>query len=174
MLNPPRSHDDPRWKFLHGVYISNSIRDSITTRTGRPVYAARPTVEQSTTLWVSLESLLLNIANAYAIGVSEEQHIKNIGELRSQLSSKCGSFLNENRITFGVAQKALNSYLKYLWCDCLIPFPPHCPFDSIIINKLKLPPDCEWRWTRGDEVAYRVWVEAAKEVAGAASAVISY
>ncbi|HWG18887.1 MAG TPA: hypothetical protein VG225_00055 [Terracidiphilus sp.] len=160
-----RSLDDPRWKFLRGVFISNSIRDAITTRTGRHVYAGPPTPKQSADLWYSVEAGLDRMAKAYVLAVQDEQHIENIGTLQSGLTENCGSFLYEGIITFGVAQKALNTYLKYLWCDCLIPAPPHCPFDSRILGLLKLPQNCEWRWTRGSIEDYRQWVDAAKKIA---------
>src|SRR5215467_3622009 len=34
------------------------------------------------------------------------------------------------------AQKALNLYLKYLWCTGEIRTPPHCPIDGGVIKKL--------------------------------------
>ena len=75
-------------------------------------------------------------------------------------------FLNGDHLRLGVAQKALNLYLKYLWCEHRIPTPPHCPFDSNILDKLTLPTGCERRWTQADKVEhYREWVLAAKKQA---------
>jgi hypothetical protein len=45
----------------------------------------------------------------------------------------------------GLAQKALNLYLKYLWCLGEIHEPPHCPLDSIVLGQV---PGCkDVRWT---------------------------
>ena len=34
-------------------------------------------------------------------------------------------------------QKALNLYLKYAWARGIIPEPPHCPIDSIVLAKIE-------------------------------------
>src|SRR5208282_1517190 len=62
----------------------------------------------------------------------------------------------------GRAQKALNLFLKYLWCIGEICEPPHCPFDSVIIAKL--PKGTCPSWTKLDRIGdYRNLVEAAKK-----------
>jgi hypothetical protein len=43
---------------------------------------------------------------------------------------------SKNLFRVGTAQKALNLYLKYLWCLGEIKTPPHCPFDRGIIQML--------------------------------------
>jgi hypothetical protein len=43
--------------------------------------------------------------------------------------------LGELGYKYGVAQKLLNLFLKYLWCLGTIAEPPHCPVDRIIIGK---------------------------------------
>jgi hypothetical protein len=154
---------EPKWEFLKGVFLSNSMRDSITTRRGRRVYTAEPTDKQRSDLGKVLRSELRRIAAGYFFGVvREEEHVQNISELAGRVSEACKPLLNGGCICFGIAQKALNSYLKYLWCANLIPTPPHCPFDDIIIRKLELSPTCERQWTKADESAYRAWVSAAK------------
>jgi hypothetical protein len=55
-------------------------------------------------------------------------------------------------------------YLKYLWCIGLIPEPPHCPFDSIIISHL--PKSSAKNWTALDNIGdYLCLVRAAQNVA---------
>lgn len=69
----------------------------------------------------------------------------------------------KDRFRIGVAQKALNLYLKYLWCLDRIPVPPHCPFDSTVLRELEL----EFSWTRSSKIEdYKSWVEHAKVAAG--------
>ena len=53
------------------------------------------------------------------------------------------------RFRIGVAQKALNLYLKHLWCLDWIYEPPHCPFDNGIIRLLR-PTPRETLWTQMD------------------------
>lgn len=153
---------DPKWQFLEDVLLSSTRRDSLATRKGRRVYAREATDGQRATFAAELFSVLRNISSQYVSTVTEEQHISNINVLTIGLTERCRDSLHENRLAFGVAQKALNSYLKYLWCVDKIATPPHCPFDAIIIGKLQLPPDCERQWTHGEEADYRIWVQAAK------------
>jgi len=56
-----------------------------------------------------------------------------IGQMPDQESG----ILAGGRLRIGIAQKVVNLYLKYLWTMGWIEEPPHCPFDGIIIEKLK-------------------------------------
>jgi hypothetical protein len=60
------------------------------------------------------------------------------------LSHRYGEALRDGRFRIGPAQKALNLYLKYMWCVGEIPTPPHCPFDSKIIYHLRGCEDVKW------------------------------
>jgi hypothetical protein len=67
------------------------------------------------------------------------------------------------RFRIGSAQKALNLYLKYLWCLGLIARPPHCPFDYRILAKL---PTCNVKWTQLDSIVkYKEIVGEAEQLA---------
>jgi hypothetical protein len=142
-----------RKNFLQDVFISNSMRESATS-------------DQRTELSKVFHEELVRIGAFYSTNVTEEQHIQNIRDLTVHIIERCRLFLEGGTIRFGVTQKALNSYLKYLWCDGQIPEPPHCPFDAIIIEKLDDIPEEFLHWTRGDETAYRCWVSAARKKAG--------
>jgi hypothetical protein len=76
------------------------------------------------------------VHHQYSQAVSEGKHIKNI----DLISTESKLWKRENAsfdFTFGVAQKLLNLYLKYLWClEILQNDPPHFPVDSIIIKEL--------------------------------------
>lgn len=76
-----------------------------------------------------------NLIELYENGVTEREHILNINSI-SNFSTKFKDILNNGKINFGVSQKLLNLYLKYLWCLEEIPTPPHFPVDSIIQTKL--------------------------------------
>ena len=105
----------------------------------------------------------VNLAVQYQQTVSEDTHIMNIHTLIS-FSAKHGELLNGEKITFGVAQKILNLYLKYQWCLGNIPTPPHFPVDRIIQGKLELPKIINWT-TLNSETEYRNIIEKAKEMA---------
>jgi len=73
----------------------------------------------------------------YKVTVTTNKHIENINTIISISSNKTFSkFLNNGKISFGVAQKLLNLYLKYFWCNGEKIFPPHFPVDRIIQERL--------------------------------------
>jgi hypothetical protein len=78
-----------------------------------------------------------NLIPFYKKGVDDKEHLINIQQL-SVFSKKYDYILKGGKINFGISQKLLNLYLKYLWCLEQIPTPPHFPVDSIIQSKLGL------------------------------------
>jgi|GEM_PF-320733 len=104
------------------------------------------------------------ISESYRTATSEQDHILNVIKLSDELSAQFPNCLVQGRFRIGIAQKALNLYLKYLWCLGLIPVPPHCPFDSVVIKHL---PGCrDLNWTSIDSVEeYKRLVNAATQAA---------
>jgi hypothetical protein len=113
----------------------------------------------------ALKERLTELSQQYTGDVDNDSHIKNIEHLANDLSKEFTQVLEGGRFRIGSAQKALNLYLKYLWCTEQLPMPPHCPFDNIIISKL---PGCDnINWTTLDKVEdYRRLVIAARGEAG--------
>ena len=108
-----------------------------------------------------MRSALVDISGAYTSPVSEQDHVRNIRALADQVSVCCGHFLANGRVRFGVAQKELNLFLKYLWCADRLLAPPHCPFDAVVIGTL--PNEVRVAWTKIEtEGPYLRLVEAAK------------
>jgi hypothetical protein len=98
--------------------------------------------------------------------VSGERHKENINQLANDLTAEFGNILCKGKFRIGIAQKALNLYLKYLWCMDQAALPPNCPFDSGIIGKLPLTPQQkrELEWTRLDRMdGYQALVEAGEK-----------
>jgi hypothetical protein len=94
----------------------------------------------------SLRGILEEMAVDYAECVSEEAHVANIEQLAKRLTEKHPDILADGGMRIGLAQKALNLYLKYLWCLGEISEPPHCPLDSIVLGHV---PGCkDVCWTR--------------------------
>ena len=83
-------------------------------------------------LKIYLEQL---IKDQYYNEVNELTHIANIHAL-SDYSKKFDTLLKNGKLNFGVSQKILNLFLKYIWCLKLIPMPPHFPVDRLIQVKL--------------------------------------
>ena len=93
--------------------------------------------------------------------------LPNIQQLADRLTHRCESLLRGRRFRIGIAQKALDLYLKYRWCIGLSAEPPlHCPFDALMLKQVP-----RWRtksWTKLDSIDdYRDLVTAAREAAEA-------
>lgn len=75
--------------------------------------------------------------------VSDEIHIDNINSL-SCFTEQFQSILQNGKLNFGVSQKMLNLYLKYLWCHNKISEPPHFPVDRRIQENIGFRPIVSW------------------------------
>lgn len=117
---------------------------------------------------IALHAALENLSKQYRSGVTEDQHLANINNLADELSQQHANALNKSRFRIGSAQKALNLYLKLLWCFDRIPIPPHCPFDSIVLSNV---PSCEHvKWTHLDSLPeYQHIVNCARAAANGVS-----
>jgi hypothetical protein len=157
---------DRKWLFLDEVFLSNAIGAAL-GHSGTYKKEGGPK-DKSEILGRALIAQLRKLAAAYSVPVDEEEHINNIRALAKNISAGCAECLKGGGLRFGVAHKALNVYLKFLWCEGRITMPPHCPFDDGMIKKLNkhLPRGCGRQWTRGTEGDYRAWVTAAKVLAG--------
>ena len=98
---------------------------------------------------------LRSLGEKYHEPVTGEQHCQNIEDLADTLTEtyKGTGLLRNDRFRIGIAQKALNLYLKNLWCLDEIATPPHCPLDRQIIDKLDLKSKrSEYDWTKLDDI----------------------
>jgi len=75
--------------------------------------------------------------------VSDEMHIDNIEKL-SFFTKQFSNILQKGKLNFGVSQKMLNLYLKYLWCHNKISEPPHFPVDRRIQENIGFKPVVSW------------------------------
>src|SRR5665213_3614826 len=83
----------------------------------------------------SLKESLRRELEIYHYGVSEEDHLDRIQSLASNLSGTYSDILKNGRFRIGIAQKALNLYLKIAWClNADFATPPHCPIDRGVLN----------------------------------------
>lgn len=125
-----------------------------------------------------LKRRLRGLGNAYRRETpTSGGHVLSIVRLADELSNTHAAILRGNsrgqpRFRIGIAQKALNLYLKYLWCMKVIQRPPHCPFDRIVLDKLAkfVDGDPLEPWIQMDSCAeYRRYVAAAERARKAAS-----
>jgi len=154
--------NNEHWKFIHAEILTSSINGALQRAS---VYRRGVIEKERESFRDVLKSHLSSLGMQYSNGhVTEDIHIGNIDTFADQVSTRCGEFLNNGRFRIGIAQKALNLYLKYLWCLGRIPPPPHCPFDAIVIGSL--PSKVRVAWTRLDSPHdYLALVKAARSKA---------
>jgi hypothetical protein len=154
-----------RKQFLHSELFSMTLM--ATVQRGN-VYAGAATPAQRTSFQATLREHLEATLVTYSTPKTDKDHETNISQLADMLSASHKSTLANGRFRIGSAQKALNLWLKYLWCVGELPTPPHCPFDSQIIRLL--PPAVRCNWTALDSLeGYRALVAAARKLAGGRS-----
>lgn len=113
-----------------------------------------------------LKEKLRKISKEYTSNVDPQAHIDNIQILADECTKYSSPILKDKKFRIGGAQKALNLYLKYLWCIGEIPTPPHCPFNNKIIDELGCK---DIRWTKLDDIEkYQRLVKAAAKAKQAA------
>ena len=128
---------------------------------GWPIYALNANAPSREQLRDSLRIELRRISEWYQLPVHPEDHFQRVFEFANTLTALHADVLHGGRFRIGVAQKALNLYLKYLWCLGEILIPAHCPFDNKVIKHLR-PHYGGPNWTELDsETDYQRLVEIA-------------
>ena len=146
---------------FHGLTLKATVQRA-------RVYAPGLPERSHTEFQAGLRRALDTAARDYAEPVGEEHHVQRIADLADSLTADHSDVLRAGRFRIGPAQKALNLFLKYLWCAGSIPPPPQCPFDALIIQML--PPTDRLNWTTLDDLdGYRRLVAAARRLAGTIS-----
>jgi hypothetical protein len=184
MTSTEKTSEELKEDFLEEVRISGAINDALKVRGGHHVYqklSEEKTPEarkerrkhslRREEFREELRSNLQRLAEDYKEGVSSDEHIGKIRKLAADLSSRYKDILDGD-LSFGVAAKALNVYLKSRWCADREIKPPHCPFDDRVLQKIK-PPEVDGQdssfhatWTDATEDHYKEWVSLATKAAG--------
>lgn len=100
--------------------------------------------------------------------VLPEKHLENIEALASFVEES--DVLEENIPPFGIAQKFLNLYLKYVWCLGEIKEPPHFPIDRSIQKTMGIPSREVFPWTEiKSRESYMLIISLGKELKGETS-----
>jgi hypothetical protein len=87
--------------------------------------------------------------------------IKAINEIVTTLETH-KRILAKNQPSFGIAQKALNLFLKYLWCleiPNISKCPPHCPIDSQVLDEIKKGREKKPKWFHFNQKAYETAID---------------
>ncbi|MDO8555469.1 MAG: hypothetical protein Q7R75_02795 [bacterium] len=154
--------EEEKLKFINNEVLTSSILGGLAR--GYPVYKQNTKEDIRKEFRNLLRDKLEKYAHFYKTQVGSTQHIKNIKNFADEISAEKIGILKKSRFRIGRVQKLLNLYLKYLWVLNWIPKPPHCPFDSRVIEKLGL--NKEIQWTKLDsEEGYDKLVKSANEKA---------
>ena len=113
----------------------------------------------------ALRAALSTLTPAYGRQVSDSEHGANIEGLAKGLTAEHASALRGGHFRIGLAQKALNLHLKYMWCLNRVVMPPHCPLDAFVLDHI---PGCsDVKWTQMDSLPeYQELISRARKVAG--------
>lgn len=108
-----------------------------------------------------------DLLSQYRESVHETTHLNAIQEVAA-LAERMDhdGVLSNGRYRLGISQKLVNLQLKYLWCLGVIPEPPHCPVDRIVLARTKL--RNRLNWTQIDSVdSYLQAIKAIRALAHA-------
>lgn len=129
------------------------------------IYANDPSEEERNFFKSELREYISNAIVFYYEeddNVWNDTHIENINQI-SKFTAKFSDMLQGGKLNFGVCQKLLNLYLKYLWCIDEAKTPPHFPIDRIIQEKLGIANPISWTKNMGEE-EYRLIIDYAKNM----------
>lgn len=150
-------------EFLINEFITMTLMGGLSTRNKKyPIYKNGADQES---FKKNLRNKLINISKNYKDqDIKEEKLINLIKKLAQETTKKYQNILHENHFRIGISQKIVNLFLKYLWSFGWIKKPPHCPFDSIIRNRLNDSSLIDW--TKFDHIDdYKKYIKAAHKIA---------
>jgi hypothetical protein len=133
------------YEFLIRTFLSNTQGSSFQHA---KVYGNNVSASQKQVFQNDFRRKLRALEIPYRNLVTEENHITTIRDFANQLSQAHPNVLANGRLRIGIAQKAINLYLKFLWSIDLIHEPPHCPVDRIVLTAL----GNNTNWTELDDI----------------------
>jgi hypothetical protein len=131
--------------FLRLIALSNTQSSSFQRAN---VYAPGVSLERQEVFVQGFRDKLVALEKKYEQPVLPEQHFKIIEEFAINLSEGFPDVLRNKKMRIGVAQKAVNLYLKFIWCYGWIPEPPHCPIDGVVLKEV----GDDDAWTKIDSI----------------------
>jgi hypothetical protein len=125
--------DDKKEYLLYELGIL-TVKAAFSTRVeSSPIYLRPCTPAQRNAFQDAIRSELAGIEGTYSNGrVAEDVHCGYIEFLSHRITGAHSTCLHDGEFRFGIAQKLVNLYLKYLWVAGMIEEPPHCPIDGIV------------------------------------------
>jgi hypothetical protein len=136
--------NEEQWRFMESQVLVLSIMAAFQRPRPLPIYSRAATAESRRNVQEAVKRELRRFDTQYVQRPSEEQHLGNIEQLASVISRDHTAALTNGTFRIGIAQKALNLYLKYLWCLGRIEEPLHCPVDAITLRGIREVADIRW------------------------------
>ena len=138
--------------------MADSLNSAIQQRQNK-VYAQEEGGSERQEFKAAWATSMRDKAKNYQSSVSDADHCKVIRDLSKEISERFGNILQGGKLRYGTSQKAFNLYLKYLWRLGIVPTPPHCPVDNIVL----VAGEIIGSWTAlDDEEKYCEWIEILK------------
>jgi hypothetical protein len=140
--------------------LGNSLRSAL--RRNR-TYTPEAGFQERTALRTRWVKLLRDVSPRYTSQVDDAAHLRNISHISDTISHEFAPILYGERLRIGTSQKALNLYLKFLWClEVHTALPPHCPIDRIVLWKAGITD----AWTKLDSgEKYMQWINRLRNFA---------
>lgn len=142
--------DAAQWTFMHSQIMSLSVSAAVVRSRPLPVYCSEASEELRRGVQLAIRAKLAGFEPQYIETQSDEAHVQNITDLATSISQGHAATLVNGVLRIGTAQKALNLYLKYLWCLGRIKEPPHCPIDAIVLGHAHEVANV--RWTQMNDI----------------------
>ena len=148
-------------KFIIQTFLSNTQSSSFQRGC---VYVEDISEQDKQPFVIAFHEKLRSLKEKYQETVTEKDHIENIIQFKTELTNEFPTILRKQRMRFGTSQKAVNLYLKFLWClGDINEEPPHCPIDGKVLTEI----GSNVKWTELDDVEeYKEIIESIKTKAG--------
>ncbi len=152
--------------FLQKVGVANSkdaMRNSLRAALQRnSIYKNNISSGDRKTFRLAWAQIIVKQVQCYSCPVTDKCHCEIIEKIAEAMTNEFESILVGERLRFGTSQKAFNLYLKFQWRLGMIPPPPHCPIDSVVLRIARL----RGSWTKCDSVdEYMGWIEGLRKIA---------
>ena len=147
--------------------MKESINAAVGVRRGGKIYATDDGNERGA-FKKELATLIRKESERYthpARKILDEQHCESIRRIIGNLSSRSKKCLLNEHLRWGIAAKAFNLDLKFLWRLDMVRVPPprHCPVDRVVLRAAGI----DGSWTQCDsEQQYMEWIEKLRARAG--------
>lgn len=126
--------------FILDIARKNSINAAINTRT--TFFNLDVSRELKDLFRMVLASKLDKFSKKYYKEQTKQIFLRDVQKLQNEINDRfreSNLFFYDNGFTIGNSQKVLSVYLKYLWCLDIIPMPPVCPLDRVMLTISQAP-----------------------------------